>query len=354
MCLREPSCISVQRNILAIWLRGHIVRWVGLLLTGLVVSANALSQTTVSGLISGNTTWRSADGPFIVVSDILVQNGAILTIEAGTTVYMGANTRFTVQSGALRAIGTAQAPIRFTSQRVQNAQTPAPGDWQQFTFGSGTSSSTVLEHVQIDYGSGIVLAGAAPVFNYLSVRNHQGPAISLDLGSSPVGVGNQAVGNSTNAILVPAGDIAGAVTWGLRGIPYLVSSGSVSVGAVPRVLSVTPSTIQRGETQTVTVAGSRLTGLTIPTFDLAGLTAQVLAGANDTQAQIQVTAAANAAVGAAVFTAQTSAGQVSLPGAMTVTTVQPKLNSVSPTTVYTEQGDTTLTLSELEITNVPF
>jgi IPT/TIG domain len=344
MCLREPNCISVQRSILAIWLRGHIVRWVGLLLTGLVVSASALSQTTVSGLISGNTIWRSADGPFIVVSDILVQNGAILTIEAGTTVYMGANTRFTVQSGALRAIGTAQAPIRFTSQRVQNAQTPAPGDWQQFTFGSGTSSSTVLEHVQIDYGSGIVLAGAAPVFNYLSVRNHQGPAISLDLGSSPMGVGNQAVGNSTNAILVPAGDIAGAVTWGLRGIPYLVSSGSVSVGAVPRVLSVTPSTIQRGETQTVTVAGSRLTGLAIPTFDLAGLTAQVLAGANDTQAQIQVTAAANAAAGAAVFTAQTSAGQVSLPGAMTVTTVQPRLNSVSPTTVYTEQGDTTLTL----------
>ena len=39
--------------------------------------------TTVSGVIS-STTWTASSGPYIVIDDILLQEGSTLTIEAGT------------------------------------------------------------------------------------------------------------------------------------------------------------------------------------------------------------------------------------------------------------------------------
>jgi len=305
----------------------------------------ASAQTSAGGSISADTVWHAAQSPYVVTSDLLVQNGATLTIEAGTTVYMGADTRFTVQSGALKAIGTAQAPIRLTSQKLQNSQAPLPGDWQQLTFGAGITSTTRLEYVQIEYGKGIVVAGASPIFNNLTIVNNLGAAITADLAASPSGAGNQASGNGSDAIVLPAGDISGSVTWGLRGIPYLVASGNVSVGASPKVLSISPGSLQRGETQTVTLSGSRLSGLAQPAFDLAGLSGQMLAGASATQAQLQVTATAGAAVGVASFSALTDAGEITFANALAVIAVQPKLTSVIPATLAVGQGDAAVTLT---------
>lgn len=309
-----------------------------------VFTLAATAQTQTGGVISADTVWRAAQSPYVVTSDIVVQNNATLTIEAGTTVYMAADTRFTVQSGALKAIGTALAPIKLTSQKLQNSQPPAPGDWQQLTFSSGITSTTKLEYVQVEYGKGIVVTGASPTFNYLTIRNNQGAAITADLAASPNGDGNQAIGNGSDAIVLPAGDISGSVVWGLRGIPYLLPSGTVSVGAPPKIIALSPNSLQRGETQTVTVTGSRLSGLVQPTFDLAGLSAQMLAGVTDTQAQIQVTATPSAATGAALLSALTDAGEITFANALTVMAVQPRLTSVTPSTLSTGQGDAVLSL----------
>lgn len=314
-----------------------------LLLLGLC-SGYAHSQTAVSGVISSDVVWRAAASPFVVTSDILVQSGATLSIEPGVTIFMGSNTRLTVQAGTLKAIGTAQAPIRFTSQKLQMGQTPAKGDWQQLTLSPGSTSATRLEYVQLEYGSGVVLAGASPTLNHLTIKSNQGAAITVDLASSPIGSGNQATGNDINAIVVPSGEIAGAVIWGVRGIPYLVSSGVVSVGTAPKITAISPSGLQRGETQQITLAGTRLTGLTSPTFDLTGVAVQLQAGGTDTQVQLQVSAAADAALGPAILTAQTAAGMVTVPNALTISAVQPKLTSVAPATIYTEQGDVPITL----------
>jgi len=311
-----------------------------------LLSLSAAAQTSVGGAIAADTVWHAAQSPYVVSSDITVQNGATLTIEAGTTVLMADDTRFTVQSGALKAEGTAAAPIRVTSQKVQKAQSgqPAPGDWQQLTFAAGATNATRLDYVQIEYGKGIVVAGAAPTFNYLTIRNNLGAAVSVDLAASPLGVGNQASGNTLNAIVVPAGDITGNVTWGLKGIPYLVQSGTVSVGNSPKISTVQPSTLQPGETLTFTLSGSRLAGLTQPVFDLSGLSAQVRAGSTDTQTQLLVTAAPTSATGAAQLTAMADAGTVSFVNAITVQSVQPKLASVTPSTLSVGQGDTVLAL----------
>jgi hypothetical protein len=316
-----------------------------------IVAAAALAQTQIGGSITSDTVWKASQGPYIAASDVLIQNGATLTIEAGTTVYMGANTRLMVQAGALKAVGTATSPILITSQKLQGNQTPAPGDWQQLIFNVGTDGATRLEHVRIEYGKGMLVNGAALAINSVQIKNNQGPAITADLAASLTGADNQASGNNINAIVVPDGDITGTVTWGLRGIPYLVLSGSVSVGASPKIASVTPNSLQQGETQTITLTGSRLDGLGDASFTLPGLSVQPVAGATGIQAQLLVTASSNAATGLASLTALTDAGEVKFNSALSVISTQPKLTSVEPSVVPANQGNATVVLKGQNFTN---
>ncbi len=70
---------------------------------------------TVGGTIAADTTWPAASGPYNVTSNLTVASNATLTIQPGTTVYLGSGVNFTVANGGrLLAEGTAVAPIRFT------------------------------------------------------------------------------------------------------------------------------------------------------------------------------------------------------------------------------------------------
>lgn len=309
-------------------------------------ASSAWAQTPVGGAIAADTVWRANQSPILVGSDIQIQPGVTLTIEPGTTVYMAAATRLIV-SGTLKASGTVAAPILFTSDKLRNNQSPLAGDWQQIIFNAGSSASA-LQHVQVAYGKGVMVNGAAPSFNYVTIKDNQGAAMAIDLASSPLGVGNKALNNSINAIVVPEGDIGSDVTWGLRGIPYLVLAGKVSVGASPKITSMTPNSVQQGETQSVTVAGARLAGLTNLKFSLSGVSAQVLS-ATDSQAQLQLSAANEAALGVSSFSALTNAGEVSFNNALTVTASQPKLTSVTPAAIYAHQGSASVTLKGVNL-----
>jgi hypothetical protein len=46
----------------------------------------ASATTQVSGVISSDTTWTQANSPYNLDGDLLVDNGVVLTIEAGVTV----------------------------------------------------------------------------------------------------------------------------------------------------------------------------------------------------------------------------------------------------------------------------
>jgi hypothetical protein len=81
-------------------------------------------------------------------------DGATLTIAPGSTVLMQSNASLwtgnaAVDSGtaALVAVGSAEAPIVFTSAAAE----PAPGDWQCLRLTRGSAASH-LEHVTLEYG----------------------------------------------------------------------------------------------------------------------------------------------------------------------------------------------------------
>jgi len=314
------------------WLLLVVVLRSGLAL-GVLFTPGAFAQTFVSGAITSNTTWRAADGPFVVSANLAIQNNAVLTVEAGTQIYMAAGTSVTVDAGAVRASGTASAPIRVQSDKVRTAQLSAPGDWNQWVFNAG-SSPTVLEYVILQHGKGLSVAASAPTFNYLTINDHQGAAITIDLAASPAGVGNQASGNAVNGVAVPAGDITGSVNWGLRGISYVAAEGVVSVGQSPRISSVVPGTVPQGESVDAVITGQRLDGLSSLTLG-GNLSIVARPGATSTTIPVTITAPESAALGGLTARVQVLAGAAELAGAVTVSAKRSLLavDTLAPTSL---------------------
>lgn len=333
-CGRETGSVLITETV---WCFGRFIQICLILLGLLLLVPSALAQTAVSGAIASNARWTVADGPYLINGDVTLQNGAALTIDAGAVVYMGANASLTVQAGSIQALGTVTNPIQVLSDKTSLGQAAAPGDWGQWVFGAGTVN-TRLDYVEFAHGRGLAVTGSSPVFNYLNIHDQLGAAITIDLAASPVGVGNQAAHNTWNGISVPSGDITSSVTWGLRGIPYLVTAGSVGVGLAPRIDRLSPDTLQQGTSDTFTVYGSRLAGLGETTFDLSGLSGQVLPGGSDSTQSVRITATPETPAGSARFGAMADAGGVALADALTVIPRLPVLNGINPVSVVVGQG----------------
>lgn len=123
------------------------------------VTINGVNYTKVSGTITESVTFE-ASKKYLLSGGVFVDNGATLTIEAGTTIYAADDNTIpflAIQRGAkINASGTASSPIVFTTVKAS----PAPGDW-----------------------GGIVINGYAPVNN----------------GVDPVGEGNTGTYGGNNA-----------------------------------------------------------------------------------------------------------------------------------------------------------
>lgn len=198
--------------------------------------APAAACLDVGGPLTVNTTWARADSPINVVASVRVRSGATLTIEAGVVVNVSSQQQVIVEQGAIRAIGSESALILF------DAPTATPGAWGPIEFQDGTDDSlTVFDRVVVRHGKGMSIRRSSPTLNRVSLENNAGPAISVDLESSPSGVGLSAQGNDLNGILVPPGVITGSVRWGLVGIPYVVQQGVVTIGLPP--LTLTPTSV---------------------------------------------------------------------------------------------------------------
>ena len=98
----------------------------------------------VSGHITTDTIWTTANSPYVLTSDVIVDPGVTLTIQPGVVVQGQSNAELLVQ-GNLLAIGTATQPITFTS-----STNSGPGQWQGLAFGGGVGN---LEHVVVRYGA---------------------------------------------------------------------------------------------------------------------------------------------------------------------------------------------------------
>lgn len=294
------------------------------------------AATSVSGTLTENTVWRAEQSPYLVESDIIVSNAAMLSIEAGVVVYMNPGTRLVIQNGALRVAGVRNSPVVFTSANEIAGGTPVPGDWEQIVFLDQTNDATTeLDWVQVRYGKGLRLEQASPTLNNLLLQNNAGPAISMDLNSSPVGVGLEATGNTINGISIPAGEISGSVQWRLRGIPFVVGEGELSVGVRPTISGIVPAEIQPGQAVDVLISGARLADVEGIAFDGVGLTSTLNTGANDSRIPVRLVADAALPLGQIAFEVQVAAGKVRYEPGITVVATKPSLtvDGMTPTSI---------------------
>jgi hypothetical protein len=107
------------------------------LLVGVVVLASFGWATDVTQDITTDTTWRAADSPFIIRTNISVRNNATLTIEAGVVVRFAGNFTLTIQSGSrLVAQGQADRLIQFIPDNEAGA---GPSAYQGIVFENGST-----------------------------------------------------------------------------------------------------------------------------------------------------------------------------------------------------------------------
>lgn len=124
----------------------------------------------VTGDITTNTTWNP-ETTYVLKGFVHVANGATLTIRAGTTVKgdfatLGASL-FVLRGAKINAVGTADAPIVFTSS--QPAGQRKPGDWGGLIIvGNATTARTGVE---IEIEGTNTSSGSTPGTNYKVTYN---------------------------------------------------------------------------------------------------------------------------------------------------------------------------------------
>jgi flagellar hook assembly protein FlgD len=160
-------------------------------LTNLIATGNGSGAKNAIGhrqsQIRTNDHWRASTLPWEVAGDIDIGTDQILaslTIDPGTTVRFGSGRAMSVFQ-TLTAIGTAAAPITFTS----NAATPAPGAWNCIHFFKFSSASQIA-YASVNYSgndtASLVIDDAAPTFDHVTIANSSQDAVRVNGFGKPV------------------------------------------------------------------------------------------------------------------------------------------------------------------------
>ena len=178
---------------------------------------NAAADVTTD--ITANRTFY-ADTVYTLKGFIHVANGATLTIEPGTTIHGDFNTlgssMWILRGAKIQAVGTADAPIVFTSSRPAGQR--QPGDWGGLLIignainnrsgsveveGSGTDGTAVVggKNYQVLYSGGTVATDNSGTLSYVVVQFAGfAPSLNNELNSFTFA----AVGSGTRASYLQA------------------------------------------------------------------------------------------------------------------------------------------------------
>jgi hypothetical protein len=118
------------------------------LITGAGFGPNQRGFQLAGGTISHSASWQLPTVPFVLEGSVTLPASVSLTLPPGMVVEMGSTGSFLVQ-GTLKAQGTAAAPIVFTTDSAQ----PTPNSWYGLAIAGTSASGSVLDHVQMFYGS---------------------------------------------------------------------------------------------------------------------------------------------------------------------------------------------------------
>lgn len=93
----------------------------------------------INGAVLETQTW-SAGKPYLVYNSMLVEDGHVLTIEAGTRVYFHRNSQMYV-AGTVKAMGNFENPIIFEGDRLEDLYKNIPGQWDGIWLMAGSENN---------------------------------------------------------------------------------------------------------------------------------------------------------------------------------------------------------------------
>lgn len=145
--------------------------------------------------LTADETWTCADGPHGVLGTITVADDVTLTIEAGAVLRLQPASRIaTMRAGRVESIGTAEAPILFTSANGLSGGFGAGAEGGLNIFAVETGEPSVVEHTIIERGiHGLGVFGLSsnadpPVVRNNTLRDNEnfGILITCDEAAPPI------------------------------------------------------------------------------------------------------------------------------------------------------------------------
>ncbi|MGC8861696.1 MAG: right-handed parallel beta-helix repeat-containing protein, partial [Armatimonadota bacterium] len=206
------------------------------ILFAITLGAPGTCATTVGGIISSNTVWTRAGGPYLAISDVTINSGVTLTVQPGTEVYFSAGTAMNVY-GTLDAQGVSGSTIVFASAGELNSPpSAAPGDWVGLRFYNASSSGSVLQHCWVKHATIGVWANdtAQPTISDCTFDSCASYPVSVHPESVYRLSGNSGAGSgSGDVIQIRGGYLQVSREWRPNALPYRVS-GWLTLSAADR------------------------------------------------------------------------------------------------------------------------
>ncbi len=236
------------------------------------------------GIVSSDATWNNLGAPYEVLESVQVQDDSAptLTIAPGVSMYFAEDAYLSVgdeAQGSLMVVGTAEAPILFSSAKAVQG----PGDWQGLLVNLDAIAAT-FEYVHVEYAgqsfnvpnsgccaetSLLVRDGDVAITNSSfsngvdGVRFHEdGSATAFhdnvftELSGAAVAGTPEAIGtlsspntfDSDDVVAVAGGIVSSDATWSALGAPYRLD-GRVQVkgSAAPTLTIAAGVTLKMGE-----------------------------------------------------------------------------------------------------------
>ncbi len=163
-------------------------------ITGNTLSGNSENVIRIGeGTVANSSTWNDGGSPVKIEGNVYVASGVTLNITKGVRLI---NPNLTVK-GTLKAEGTAEKPIVFTSAKET--------EWWcsiWFTAGSGAS---VIDHAELANGGAcgtgtINIKESSPTITNSTIRKGANYGIIVENGGSPEIANNNFIGNATYAV----------------------------------------------------------------------------------------------------------------------------------------------------------
>ncbi len=139
------------------------------------------SEQNIAGRLAADTVWTAAGGPYRVSGNFVIEAGATLTIEPGTSVFLSAGADLTVaRGGRLIAEGTPTEPILFESPPGETSS------WRGVVIDGQVGSPESRISYAHFAGNGMTcidVAGGALLLDHATFGTTTHPYLSLDASS---------------------------------------------------------------------------------------------------------------------------------------------------------------------------